>query len=469
MRAAATMRFEYKHSLVSRWAHWINFPLLGIMIWSGLLIYWANDVYRVGVGQFTAFHFFPDSVYRVFDLDHRLAEGMAVHFFFMWLFAINGLFYVSYTLASGEWRDLVPNRTSLSNAIKVTLHELGLRNEAPPQGKYNAAQQLAYTGVILMGAGSLVTGCAIYKPVQLAWLTSLLGGYQMARFLHFWLTLGFLAFFVIHIVQVTRAGWRNFQSMISGLELGSVNGAPGANRQLSRHNRRAFLGFAGAAGVAVVGWEWLWSRPVDDSLPYPFRRVLDWNGNLESRVLFDERHVTPQFPAFRIGKLRPNGDLGLDDDLEESQWKLSVALEGSERPFELTMGDIRALPTTEQTTEFNCIEGWSTVTQWRGTRFRDFVAKYSPNSQRARFASLVTPDESYFVGIDMASMMHPQTLLCYEMNGRPLRPEHGAPLRLVIPVKYGIKNIKRIGKISFTNVPPPDYWAIEGYDYYAGL
>ena len=70
-----------------------------------------------------------------------------------------------------------------------------------------------------MGAGSLITGLAIYKPTQLAWLDTVLGGYPMARFLHFWLTMGYAAFFVIHIVQVAKAGWNNFRSMISGLEL----------------------------------------------------------------------------------------------------------------------------------------------------------------------------------------------------------------------------------------------------------
>ena len=80
-----------------------------------------------------------------------------------------------------------------------------------------------------------------------------------------------------------------------------------------------------------------------------------------------------------------------------------------------------------------------------------------------------TPDEEYFVGLDMKSALHPQTLLAYEQNGQPLLPEHGAPLRLVIPVKYGIKNIKRIGQIRFTDKRPEDYWANFGYDWFAGL
>ena len=71
--------------------------------------------------------------------------------------------------------------------------------------------------------------------------------------------------------------------------------------------------------------------------------------------------------------------------------------------------------------------------------------------------------------MDMPSALHPQTLLCYEMNGKSLSMEHGAPLRLVTTVKYGIKSIKRIGRIAFTDERPPDFWAERGYDWYAGL
>ena len=88
-----------------------------------------------------------------------------------------------------------------------------------PRRKFNGAQRLAYTGVVAMGAGSLLTGLAIYKPVQLAWLTTLLGGYPLARLEHFVLTVGYVAFFVIHIAQVVRAGWNNFRAMVIGVEV----------------------------------------------------------------------------------------------------------------------------------------------------------------------------------------------------------------------------------------------------------
>jgi thiosulfate reductase cytochrome b subunit len=219
-RSVPVKSLEKKHPLAIRWFHWINFPLLAVMVWSGALIYWANAVYRVGIGKHTLFMMtVPQPIYNRLHMSFRLGEGMALHFFFMWFFAINGVLYVAYTILSGEWRYLVPNRRSFIEAIQVTLHDLRLRKEAPPPRKFNGAQQIAYTGIILMGLGSLLTGLAIYKPVQFAWLAWLFGGYQMARFFHFWLTVGYVVFFVVHVAQVIKTGWNNFRAMVIGYEV----------------------------------------------------------------------------------------------------------------------------------------------------------------------------------------------------------------------------------------------------------
>jgi thiosulfate reductase cytochrome b subunit len=208
-----------KHPLAIRWFHWVNFPVLTIMIWSGLLIYWASDTYTISLFGTTYFHFFPQWFYKTLNIPFRLAEGMSFHFLFMWFFAINGMLYILYTVISGEWRYLLPNKKSFKEAWQVLLHDLHLRKMLPPQHKYNAAQRIAYSSIILMGFGSLITGLAIYKPVQFYWLTWLCGGYHLARIEHFLLTIGYVLFFLIHIIQVALAGWNNFRAVISGFEI----------------------------------------------------------------------------------------------------------------------------------------------------------------------------------------------------------------------------------------------------------
>lgn len=233
-------RLERKHTLATRWMHWVNFPLLAMMIWSGLLIYWANPVYGIRIFGYELFAFFPQWFYEISKVDfwgfkipdyfpawsyewtnipQRLGEGLQLHFFFMWLFAVNGIAYIIYTIASGEWRSIVPLPSSFKRAPKVALYDTYIVKEKPPQGKYNDAQRIAYTGVIAMGAGSVISGLAIYKPTQLAFLTAMFGGYQWARWVHFWLTILFVLFFLVHIIQVAIAGWSNFRSMITGFDV----------------------------------------------------------------------------------------------------------------------------------------------------------------------------------------------------------------------------------------------------------
>jgi thiosulfate reductase cytochrome b subunit len=444
-----------KHPLAIRWFHWISVPLFFAMIWSGLLIYWANAVYRISLGGFTLLPLFPDWFFNGLGIPYRLAEGMSLHFFFMWFFAINGLLYVLYTMLSGEWRYLVPNRRSFVEAIQVVLHDLGVSPVEPPSRKFNGAQQIAYTTIVLMGAGSLLTGLAIYKPVQVGWLTTVLGGYEWARWEHFWLTIGYLVFVVIHVVQVTRAGWHNFRGMVTGYEYSE----PGYGQA-----RRSFLALGFGAVATVVGWKWLTTRPEVDGVPYPLRRTLEFNGTLAERYFAGTR-LSPTYPRQLAREPRVNGGEGLANPIDVSAWRLQVV--GGGDPLEVTLDEIKRLPRVEMTVDLKCIEGWSVIVNWAGCRLSDFAAAY--RRAGVRYVGLATPDEGYYVSLDMDSALHPQTLLCYEMNGSPLTIEHGAPLRLFTPVKYGIKSIKRIGRISFSDDRPPDFWAERGYDWYAGL
>src|SRR6056297_2716926 len=122
-----------RHPRAIRWLHWVNFPLLFSLIWSGLRIYWAEDVYALGIGSWQWFAFFPDSVYETLGLERRLARGMAFHFTFGWLFVVNGLVYTVYLAVTGEWRHILPDRRSVREAGQVVLHDLHLRKDSPPR------------------------------------------------------------------------------------------------------------------------------------------------------------------------------------------------------------------------------------------------------------------------------------------------------------------------------------------------
>ncbi len=232
----------------------------------------------------------------------------------------------------------------------------------------------------------------------------------------------------------------------------------------SNLNRRTFLTMAAAAGAGYASWKWLRTRPRMDGLEWPLRNMLEANESI-AEACFRKARLSPNFRPSDITRARINGRLGLQSPIDLAAWRLKI--EGAASAAALTLDDLRALPRHDQITELRCIEGWSIIVKWTGARLADLVAKYPP-PELTKFVALETPDRGYYVGLDIESALHPQTLLAYEMNGSPLAALHGAPLRLAIPVKYGIKNIKRIGTLRYTNIRPADFWAERGYDWYAG-
>jgi DMSO/TMAO reductase YedYZ molybdopterin-dependent catalytic subunit len=244
------------------------------------------------------------------------------------------------------------------------------------------------------------------------------------------------------------------------------------SKKISKKNwatkqRRSFLIFGAAfLGSLFVGRA-LWTRELDDQLPGPFRAVFRWNERVW-RKLFNSERTGENPPAPPVGtEPRVNGLIGLneeEDDLKD--WQLD--LEGRA----ISLDDLARLPQTDCTALFKCIEGWSQVISYRGVRFSDFMKAYNvgfKNGQLLPYVYLESSDGEYYVSVDTESMMHRKTVLATLMNGEELSFENGAPLRLVIPVKYGIKNIKNIGRIAFSETRPPDYWTERGYDWYAGL
>jgi len=138
----------------------------------------------------------------------------------------------------------------------------------------------------------------------------------------------------------------------------------------------------------------------------------------------------------------------------------------------LTMEDLMKLPKVDLVTQFKCVEGWSQIVHWCGVRLRDLIEAYPPdkvNGKEPKYLYMETPDGNYYGGYDMTAARHPQSLLVTEMGGQLLSQHHGAPLRLHMPIKYGYKQLKRIGLIAYMTERPDDYWTKLGYDWYAGL
>ena len=242
---------------------------------------------------------------------------------------------------------------------------------------------------------------------------------------------------------------------------------------------KSFGWFALASAVPVGVYEWITNSPDAEGVRQPFRNVLNTNEKI-AQTYFSNTHLVPTFPVSEAARnARTNGYEGIKTAIPDD-WKLQIDRPGGE-PLMLTIDDIKALPKHDMVYEFKCIEGWSQVQHWGGARLSDFLAHYklgtrsgnAPNPDNTddlyKHVGLETPDQHYYVGIDIESAMHPQTLLAYELNGQPITAPHGAPLRLIIPVKYGVKNLKRIGRMFFADERPRDFWAERGYDYYVGL
>lgn len=242
--------------------------------------------------------------------------------------------------------------------------------------------------------------------------------------------------------------------------------------------RRNFISFTvfGVLGVsAFEGWRWLYKSPeevagITGNARKPLRRALNKTEIFFRRLTFNENHLVKTYPKEMAAKVvRHNTDIGSEGVLPPEKWRLQVKKKNGE-VMQISLDQIKEIPKTELVFDFKCVEGWDQIQHWGGVRFIDFIKHFNLDEEaKMDYVGLETPDKQYYVGIDMPSALHPQTLLAYEVNDKPLPGKHGQPLRLIIPVKYGIKNLKRIGNMNFSNNRPRDYWAEQGYDYYSGL
>jgi DMSO/TMAO reductase YedYZ molybdopterin-dependent catalytic subunit len=194
-------------------------------------------------------------------------------------------------------------------------------------------------------------------------------------------------------------------------------------------------------------------------------------------ALYSQHHLVPTYTKSQITPLKNNYNGVTPDPAYIPGWRLT--LDGLSSGLAVSL-DIEALLSRhqihDQITRLVCVEGWSAIAWWSGLRFDDLLHAYPPVSHAkwALLESSVNLDangnpDPYFVSLDLLTAQHPQTLLATHQDGKPLTVEHGAPLRLLVPVKLGLKNIKAITRVTYTEDEPPDYWAKRGYSRYDGI
>jgi DMSO/TMAO reductase YedYZ molybdopterin-dependent catalytic subunit len=258
-------------------------------------------------------------------------------------------------------------------------------------------------------------------------------------------------------------------------DMGEIVVAEGesAEAMMQQMTRRSLL-WTGLATLGTIGGiaAFQANAPEDGTgIKTLFRKTHEFNEQVARTVFFSEKNRDKEFPRQRAVKPRPNYK-GAAPQMAPEAWRLH--LEGTPEGTQiLTLADLKTLPEVSQTTELKCVEGWSAIVHWTGVRFKDFAETFPPPPGTTFVAMRSEPEgfesEWYYVGLDWESCVHPQTLLAYAMNDAELPVEHGFPLRLVMPHKYGIKNIKLITHIAYSTEQPRDYWAERGYDWYAGL
>jgi DMSO/TMAO reductase YedYZ molybdopterin-dependent catalytic subunit len=258
-------------------------------------------------------------------------------------------------------------------------------------------------------------------------------------------------------------------------------------RVLRHRTRRDFLLFGAGAMAALAGGGFL--LPQETLRRMGVRRTVDspakeWFLNRALRIdddvaeaLYSGNRTVPTYTKSQITPLKNNYNGATPDPGYISGWNLT--LDGLDSGLSVSL-DIRNLITRfsvqDQITRLVCVEGWSAIAWWAGLRFDDLLRAYPPISQAkwARVESSVNLDDSgnpdpYFMSIDLATARHPQTLLATHFNGQPLTMDHGAPLRLLVPMKLGLKNVKAVTKITYSVEEPRDYWAERGYSHYDGI
>ena len=232
--------------------------------------------------------------------------------------------------------------------------------------------------------------------------------------------------------------------------------------------RRAMLQRAMALGL-MTGLEGCnYEDPNHPDLADKFLHAMSaWNDRVQA-ALFNPHTLAPTFKASQITmppRFNAFYDISQAPVVDESAYKLELGGQIADKaPW--TLAQLQALPQEGQITRLICVEGWRVIGQWAGVPLGDFLRRVGADT-RCRYVSFQCAD-GYYSSIDMASALHPQTLLALQFLGQPLTPAFGAPVRLRIPTKLGFKNPKSVVQLAVTNVYPGGYWEDQGYNWFSG-
>jgi DMSO/TMAO reductase YedYZ molybdopterin-dependent catalytic subunit len=231
---------------------------------------------------------------------------------------------------------------------------------------------------------------------------------------------------------------------------------------VSDTTRRRFLRAAGLVTLSGVA--------CDSQRPRAgFLGLMERVNERFQQALFDPRRLAPELPEGAESHLEDFPPYKISEEIPLAPPGWTLAVKGLvARPMTLSVADLQRLPRTRSRVRHHCVEGWSAVASWDGVRLAD-LARLVGVDPRARYVEFRSFDNGYWSSWDLASALHPQTLLAYGMNGDPLQPEHGAPLRLYSAVKLGYKMVKYLTEVSFLPVRTGGYWEDQGYEWFAGV
>ncbi len=537
-----------RHARATRAFHWINFFTIIVMLMSGLQIfiarpdlYWGNTshfhhpIVSLGAREDGRGHLIGVTTVAGHTFDTTgflgvskgrsglvergfprwatlpsmrwLAMGRRWHFFFAWIFVLNGLTYAAVSLWSGHLRhDLLPRWRELRHIGATIADHIRLRF---PHGKeamrYNVLQKLAYLLVVFgLGPLAVLTGLTM-SPTITAGFPGLLwffGGHQSARTIHFIVAFSFLAFFIVHLAMVLLTGlWNNLRSMVTGRYVIKTNAAvdrPEADAseqpaaQASDTARRGFvLRAAGSTGALLLGGTGTLMLGNLDRLSDSrwFPRILDLEGPLTERaqnLLVPRNALAPEYTYADVAPVfRANGTTDPDSTAYHAlahngfrDWRLQV--DGLvAHPLRLSLAALQAMPARTQITRHDCVEGWSCIGEWTGVPLRHVLALAGlvPGARYVMFfcADPMDRNNYYYESLDLVSATHPQTILAYRLNGQQLPVANGAPLRLRVERQLGYKmakylmHIQVVGDYRRFGGGRGGYWEDQGYAWYAGI